>query len=508
MRKHNRSTNAAITAADVVIVGCGMAGTAAMLSAAETSSSIDPDLRIVAVEAAGPEDWGGSSRWTGANIRMPSVDKIQPDFVEEFMQRTGGKADERIVRQLADKAAETTTWVESKGISFTHTSSSTRVWKSIQAIGHGLAIISALRAEAEKLGTRTLLRTKAERLELDKNGAIKSVWVRRLSRSSNSSSRGKLAKISTLAVILASGGFAGNPEMLSKYVGKGRSTLGTVAPGTINCKGDGIRMAVEVGAKTSGQYDAFQGELVDARSELPFVLSRLLQYGIVVNQRGERFINEGAPQVEISDYYNYFGKSIAKQPNQIAYLILDQKILKQIPDEIFTMGTRIPPIIGEGLPPISVTTIEEIAEIIGAPPKRLIKTITAFNEAIKKPNDLDFSSLAKKDSGGGGGNNGSSTTGVVPKKSNFAKEIKYSPFVCLPLKWRVAFTFGGITIDTEARVLSKSREGPIPGLYAAGETVGIHYLRYPAGSLVLESLVFGKLAGRNAVDYVKNDREN
>lgn len=465
--------------ADIVVVGCGAAGTAAMLSAAEAAKSDDIPLRIIALESSGREDWGGSSRWTYARLRMPSIDALPPDFTKDFLELSGGKADKEVVEALATNAVGTVQWAVSKGVEFREHPSNILKKKEIYPLGGGLAVISALRTEAEKLGVELFYHSRATRLAVDNSGsrAITGVFVKSLEKG------GKTIKVSAKAAILASGGFAGNPKLLSKYVGMWASTLSTTAPGTRMCKGDGLQMAARVGAESAGQFDFIQMQILDARSKSSSAVLLMAQYGIVVNKLGKRFIDEGSPVGELSDFYNFFGRSLARQPGQAAYLIADQKLLQRLPQLEFTMRSDIPP--------ISAGTLEELAQIIDVPKKKLIETVSSFNSAVRP---VEFNPFVK---------DGKSTVGIVPPKSNWAVEINTPPFFCFPLRSAVGFTFGGIRIDAQAQVLAKSGR-PIPGLYAAGELTGMHYERYPPGSLFLRSLVFGKIAGSNAVRYLRN----
>lgn len=460
-----------------------MAGMAALLSAAETAKSNASNLEIVALEASGADEWGGTSRWSGAHIRNLTSGS-GTDLMSDFKSRSGEKTNEALVSTLAENAEGTINWLASKGVEFEKKAANVATGTSLQPRGHGLAIISALRTAAEGLGVKILFGTRAVRLLQDKEGKINGILVRR------SSGSGKTYTISCKSVILATGGFGGSHKLLSRYVGPWASKLDVTAPGTKYCQGDGIQMAVQIGAKRSGQYDTFQGKVVDARSRMYDPFLQIVHYGIVVNQKGERFVDEGAPSGEISDFFNYFIRSIGKQSKQIAYLIFNQKILSDL------RNSQIPhqsSLIMSDIPPISAQTIDELAEVIRVPEKKLSRTLHAFNLAVDNTKQFDPTK-----------NDGRSTSGISPSKSNWAVEISQPPFLCYPLKGTIQFTFGGITIDQKAEVVSSDSEKPIPGLYAAGEMIGLHYNRYIPGVLILNALVFGRLAGSNSVSYIKD----
>jgi tricarballylate dehydrogenase len=462
--------------ADIVVVGCGAAGTSALLSAVETSVTLGLHASIIGLEASNRENWGGSSRWTGAYLRMVAPDEISPNFVEDFIKVSSGKLDEDVIKTLAGGAAETVEWVRSKGVEFERRVANVASGSSIHPVGNGLAIISALRAEAEKKGAKILFETRAVRLTLTREGAIDAVWVH----------RGRhLLKIRCKAVILASGGFAGSPTLLAQNVGKWASTLSVAAPGTKICKGDGIRMALAIGAKPSGQYDSFQAKVVDARSKMFDAYLQILQFGILVNQRAERFVEERETNDgEISDLFNHFGKRIAKQPGQIAYLILDQNMFSAIYNNPRPQQQSL---VLSDIPPICAQSLDELAMIIKVPKKKLAKTVMEFNsrmgQEVSDSSTTDFKSMTE-----------------IANSYRVAK-IDRPPFICYSVRCAIQFTFGGISIDSQSHVVSESGK-PIPGLYAAGEVVGLHYGRYLPGALVLSALVFGRKAGCNAVEYV------
>jgi tricarballylate dehydrogenase len=463
----------------LVVVGCGAAGLAALVSAAESASGTP--LEIVGLEASDYANWGGTSRWSGFHLRMTDVDQIVPNFVEEFVKRSEGKTDEAVVRALAEHSVETISWLASKGVEFRKKTENVAGGSTIQPKGYGIAVLNALRAEAERLGVKIQFRTRALRLEMGRDGSVQGIWARKEGST-------KLAKIPCRAVILATGGFAGSHRLLSKYVGRWASSLEVTAPGTKMCRGDGIQMALRVGAKPAGQYDSFQGKVVDARSKMYDPFLQILQFGIVVNQKGERFTDEGAPSGEISDFFNYFGKKIAREPGQKAFLILDQKIYSTLYSGVIAHQATL---VTSDIPPISAQSFEELAEIINVPKKKLSKTVNAFNKAVVP--GPEFNPAAR---------DGRSTSGITPPKSNWAVALEHPPFICIPVKCSIQFTYGGVAIDPETHVLSKEGE-PIPGLYAAGEMVGLHYHRYLPGAFAQNTLVFGKLAGKNAVEYIK-----
>jgi tricarballylate dehydrogenase len=197
--------------------------------------------------------------------------------------------------------------------------------------------------------------------------------------------------------------------------------------------------------------------------------------GIVVNLNGDRFIDEGA------DYRNHtyakYGKEVMKQPQRAAVQIFDAKTHDNVRDEY-----RI-----REVTKATSDTIEGLAEQLDIDVEGLKQTIAEFNAACPPSDGYNPSVL-----------DGLGTTGLPVPKSNWALPIDTPPYHGYVVTCGITFTFGGLKIDTEGRVLDLT-DKPIPGLYAAGELVGgIFYQNYPGGTGLLNGSVFGRLSGRNA----------
>jgi len=136
-------------------------------------------------------------------------------------------------------------------------------------------------------------------------------------------------------------------------------------------------------------------------------------------------------------------------------------------------------------PPIEAASITELAQELGLDPDALTVTVSEYNEAIG-PGEFNPQT-----------HDGKATVGLHPPKSNWAFAIENPLFIAYPLTCAITFTFGGIKTDSTARVLSPMGI-PIPGVYAAGEVTGIYYHAYPAGTSVLRSATFGRIAGAHA----------
>jgi tricarballylate dehydrogenase len=285
------------------------------------------------------------------------------------------------------------------------------------------------------------------------------------------------------AVVLASGGFEGSPEMLQRYVGKGAINIRPVARGCYYNQGDGIRMAREIGAAESGDYGYYHAVPVDSRSGRTEAKVLIFPFGIVVNRLGRRFTDEGVS----TDYrtFDAMCHAIQAQPNGTGYAIVDAKI-NDIPEY-----TRA---ILSDQPPIEAASLAELAQKLDIPAAALEETVRAFNAACRSGRFMETRA------------DGLATLGIEPKKSNWARPIDRAPFLCYPLIPAGIITLGGIKTNANAQVLNAEGDC-IPGLYAAGALVGMFYRHYPAATSVLRGAVFGRIAGAHAARQLSNSRK-
>jgi tricarballylate dehydrogenase len=233
-------------------------------------------------------------------------------------------------------------------------------------------------------------------------------------------------------------------------------------------------MAVEVGAGTAGRFDMFHAEPIDPRATKPDPVFFPYTCGIIVNGRAERFFDEG--KAGFDSTFEALGYEIWRHQDQTAFFVGDQTTLAVDGfDELVLTD----------VPPVTAGTIRELAMELGLDPGALDRTVEEFNGAVG-PEPFDPYVF-----------DGKSTRGIDPPKSNWAFRLDSPPYVAYPLKGAITFTFGGIRTDSSARVVT-SAGTPIPGLYAAGEVTGLYYHEYPAGTSVLRSLTFGRLAGEHA----------
>ncbi len=456
---------APVTGRSIVVVGQGAAGLCAALAAAEIARERGIDARITAVDRAPEDRCGGGSRWSPSNIRMASVDAVEPGFVDAIVAQSSGKADRAYFQRLAQEAPPTIAWLRGLGLEFQSPPYYLAKGPArIQPIGGGAAILGALRKAASEAGVVFQHGCKAQQLVVDGQGKVCGVRC---------ASETMVAD----AVVLACGGFEGNGEMMREHFGPGAERMRPISPGTPDNTGRGILMALEAGARRAGDWHGMHAEPVDARSAASAPVVLVYPYGIVVGADGRRFFDEGAGLVH--ETWEAFARQLHfSVPGGEAYAILDAALL-DIPD----YGRAI----RSELPPVRANSIPALAGLLGIPPAALAETVAAYNMACA--GDASRFEATRKD--------GLATAGLSPPKSNWARPLARAPFLAWPLVGAVAYTFGGIETDVEARVVGE--RGPIPGLYAAGEITGHFHGTAPNAVAMMRALVYGRIAGRNAI---------
>ena len=456
----------------LVVVGHGAAGLAAALSAAEQAHSRGLPIDITVLEKSREAEAGGNTRYSPSNMRLDAPDRIDPGFEDDMHSVSGGRADRSYFRALADNAVATVGWLQSHGVEF-----ATPVYylsagpTRIQPVGGGGAIIEKLRDAAKRAGVKLRYQSEAIRLVMAE-GRVRGVEVR--------ASDGIATTLDADAVVLACGGFQGNPAMMRTHFGPKAEAIKLISPGTRFDSGDGIRMATEQGASVSGDWNGMHIEPVDPRSRNSAAVVLVYPYGIVVDQDGRRFFDEGCGLMH--ETWEVLARDIHfSRPKGMAYAILDGRLFEI---EGFERAIR------SEVPPYRSDTLEGLATKIGIPAGNLVETVETFNaEATGDPSRFD---ATRRDGLAAAGT-------LTPPKSNWARAIAKPPYLAYPLVGAIAYTFGGLATNEKAEVLGE--RGPMPGLYAAGETTGHFYGTAPNAVAVLRALVFGKIAGREAVEF-------
>jgi tricarballylate dehydrogenase len=465
---------------DVVVVGGGNAAMCAALSARESGA------RTLVLEKA-PEAWrGGNGFFTAGGFRFAfksfdelraivgdmsdeeaaamEVDPYTEDaYYDDLMRLTEDLADPDMALTLVRESQATVRWMGERGVRWIpmfgrqayKVGGKFRFWGGLvlEAVGGGPGLIDMEYASAAKAGIDVRFEAKALRLLTDDHGRVTGVVVRTPAGTET---------IEVRAVVLASGGFEANPEMRTRYLGPNWD-LARVR-GTPFNTGDGIRMALDIGAQPWGHWSGCHSVQWDYNA--PWHGDRKVgdnfqkhsyPLGIIVNIRGQRFVDEGA------DFRNYtyvkYGRAVIEQPRRAAFQIFDQKVIDMLREEY-----RI-----REVTKAEDMTLEGLAKKLEIDVAGFVDTVTRFNAAVQAGT---FNPAVK---------DGKGTRGITPPKSNWAQPLDTPPYVGFAVTTGITFTFGGLRITADGQVVDLEQR-PIPGLFAAGELVGgLFYQNYPGG---------------------------
>ena len=482
---------------DVIIVGAGNAALCAAIAAREHGA------RVLVLEKAPEYFRGGNTYFTGGIIRcayngIEDIKKLIPDmspeeeasvevgkytedeFYDDLMRVTNGLADPDMAQILVSESFASLKWLQEHGVRFVlafgrqafKRDDKYHFWGGllVEAVGAGKGLSDQPCEVAERMEVEIRYATKGVRLLQDQGGRVTGLTVQ---------GPDGFYDVHGKAVILACGGFESNSEMRTRYLGPGWE-LAKVRGIPYNT-GDGIRMALDIGAQPHGHWSGCHAVAWDLnapptgdRTVTELFQKHSYPFGLIVNIDGKRFVDEGA------DFRNYtyakYGREILHQPMSTAVQIFDDKVKHLLRDEY-----RIAQVTKA-----ETQTIEELADQLGINRAALVQTIREYNAAVQ-PGDYNPTVL-----------DGKHTAGITPPKSNWALPIDTPPFLGFAVTCGITFTFGGLRIDTRGQVLD-TEGNPMPGLYAAGELVGgIFYHNYPGGSGLSSGAVFGRLAGASA----------
>jgi tricarballylate dehydrogenase len=340
----------------------------------------------------------------------------------------------------------------------------------VRAVHEGVGLSRTWFATAAKLGIEIRYSSAATELVLDGRGQICGVKVR--------GPQG-LKTIHGKAVVLGCGGFEANVQMRTQHIGP---LVGAAkVRGTPHNQGDGLRMAMAIGAMPWGQWsgchatpisadwgDFAPREYTDRSNRLSY------HYGLMINRKGRRFVDEGEDQ----NLYTYakFGRAILAEPGAKGYQLFDSKVLHLLEPRYSTST----PIVAESMR-------ELLAQLDIDDKEQALKTVEEFNAAQRTNKSFD---PTKKD--------GHATRGLGIDKTNWAVKLDSPPYFAYSVTGGITFTFGGLKINENAQVIGTDWR-PLPGLYACGEMVGgLFYDNYPAGTGLVSGATFGRIAGRNA----------
>nr|WP_285842164.1 FAD-dependent tricarballylate dehydrogenase TcuA [Ureibacillus chungkukjangi] len=485
---------------DVVVVGAGNAALCAAISAKENGAS------VLVLEKGPEQKSGGNSYFTDGAIRfayneLKDIRRIMPaladeeadllvmpeystsDYYNDLMRVTDGQSQPDLANQLVLKSYETIVWMREHGVEFelNYDNQSFKQDGKIHFWGglpvktkeKGIGLMKQLFARAKELGIDVWYESQATKLET-KNNQITGVIV---------SQQDAETLVNTKSIVLACGSFEANKELRSKYMGS--EWEAAIVRGTEYNTGDGIKMALEIGAQKFGEWDGCHSIGTDYNApkvgdfKKPGDIFKKHSYplGIMLNKDGNRFVDEGA------DFRNYtyakYGREILKQPDHVAFQIFDAQVRPLLRKEYNLEEATF----------YQADTLEGLVEQLPVNKEQFLQTIQDYNNAVQ---DGDYNPSVKDAKG---------TEGITPPKTNWAMKIEKGPYYAFPVTCGITFAFGGLHVNPNGEVLNAAEE-PIKGLFAAGEMVGgIFYKNYPGGSGLMSGAVFGKVSGSQAAKY-------
>ncbi len=487
--------------ADVVVVGGGLSGFCSAISAAEAGAKVIL-LEKGTVPALRGIDYGA----IGSKLQKSIGNEVDRDAaVREIMRFGGYKADQRVVSLWADYSGAAVDWLvekaESVGIKANPVPLAEQTihgatWNHFSTMAFAFnatdeAMASAptgtspkqaamkwvLENNAQKYGVDIQWKTPAEQLVRDDQGKVSGVIAKAEDGSYIKFNAGK-------GVILATGDYGNNPEMLKKYIPSSEYIYDIAYPGTVNT-GDGHKMGLWIGGAMDELPHApmyFDQGVIGRPGGKPVPLTR--QPWLYVNLNGERFSNEDLP-------YGYNCNAVCQQPDHLKWVVFDAKWPEEAPIfEQIACKRMIPPAALHSEEEIqgliadetikSADTIEGLAEKMEVPVETFQANVARYNELAKQGKDLDFG-----------------------KRPECLTTIEKAPFYAVQTGSTLLVTLGGLKVNDKLQVLDTELKA-IPGLYAVGNVSGCYYANdYPnilPGNSHGRALTFGWLAGKNATE--------
>ena len=444
----------------VLVLGSGLAGCAALLAAAEAGQYAvllekTSEIGGSTVKSAGLSAFAGTPEQLAQGI-ADSVELLRKDLLEVGRHVN----DERLVDLYCDHQLETYEWLTGHGVVYgeVHAASGQSAPRSHPT--DTTAMLVHLLKAAGRLGARLVLDAPAQRL-VREGGRVVGVDVRTAQGTH---------RVLADAVVIATGGFSQNPELLTRFAPQMEHAL---RAGGVGCEGDGLLMAWQLGAGVvdmpyiKGTYGNFHEPHPD---EDGTGILAVYKGAIAVNREGRRFVDE-------SRNYKEIGDAALAQPGVTTLQVFDARVLDATSDEvpIYDFGGRE----RAGML-VRADTVEELEAKLGLPEGELVATVADYNASIRsgRPDPLGRAHLS----------------GAVGEPF----PLERAPFYAHPSGTVVLATYCGLTVDTHLRVLDVFGQ-PIERLYAAGEVIGgFHGAGYMTGTSIGKAGIFGRLAGQHA----------
>jgi tricarballylate dehydrogenase len=458
---------------DVLVVGGGNAALCAAIAARRGGAS------VLVLEAATKFYRGGNTRHTrnmrcahDAATKELTGPYSEEEFFDDLLRVTGGNTDEPLARHMIHESKAMLGWIAEQGVRFQPSLGGTLSLGRTNSffLGGGRAMLNALYRTAEALGVA--IEYEAEVVDLD---IADGMFVSATARLAN----GESATVRAGALVAACGGFEANIEWMKQYWGAPADNF--LIRGTPHNRGTVLKLLLDKGVGEIGDPTQCHAVAIDARAPKydGGIITRLdcVVFGIVVNKHAQRFYDEG--EDVWPKRYAIWGRLVAGQPDQIAYIIFDASSLTMFMPSLF--------------PPIEAQSIGELAGKLGLDPATLEETVTKFNAAVQ-PGTFDHTIL-----------DDCRTEGITPTKTHWARRIEKPPLYAYPVRPGITFTYLGTRVNKDARMLMKDGR-PSANMFAAGEIMAGNVLGrgYAAGIGMTIGSVFGRIAGREAAANARN----
>ncbi|KGF32642.1 FAD-dependent tricarballylate dehydrogenase TcuA [Oligella urethralis] len=455
---------------DVIVIGGGNAALCAALSAKEQGAQ-----RIALIESA-PKAWRGGNSSHTRNLRCMHNEPTdvltdsytEDEFFEDVWRVTGGQTNEDMARFVIRLTVDATAWMKKNGVRFQPSLGGTLHLGRTNAffLGGGKALVNAYFKAVEKEKIDIFYETECIRLNFEAN-RCDSITVLH---------DGQEKLMRAKSFVIAAGGFESNREWLEEAWGPAAKNF--LIRGTRFNQGRMLKELMRNNAMIIGDPTQGHAVAIDARSPLydGGIVTRVdcVSLGIVLNKNGERFYDEG------EDFwpkrYAIWGRLVAKQPDQVAYSIIDQKSIGRFMPSVFKS--------------IKADTLEGLIDKLGLPKEQSLKTIREFNAAVQ-PGTFNHSVL-----------DDCRTEGLAINKTHWATTIEDGPFYAYPLATGITFTYMGVKVEKDARITMA--DGTMAdNVFAAGEIMAGNILTqgYVAGFGMAIGTVFGRIAGKEAAKH-------
>ena len=393
----------------------------------------------------------------------------EEEYWQDLVRVTGGETNERLARLVIRQSARCREWMMQHGVRFQPSLRGTLHLSRTNAffLGGGKALVNAYYRAAAALGIEIAYETEVRELNVRDGRFTSAIAVR----------NGAAHEIFAKSVVAAAGGFESNLTWLREAWGEAADNF--LIRGTPYNTGRVLRALMDTGAKPIGDPTQCHAVAIDARAPKfdGGIITRVdaVPLGIVVNKHAARFYDEG--EDVWPKRYAIWGRLVARQPDQMAFAIIDAK----------AMGKFVPPV----FPPIQAQSIRQLALALELDPAALEATVATFNRSVR-PGTFDHTRL-----------DDCATVGLTPPKTHWARPLDAPPFFAYPLRPGITFTYLGVTVTEQARVIMQDGT-PAANIFAAGEIMAGNILGkgYLAGIGMTIGTVFGRIAGQEAARLV------